>query len=156
MSTRVDLPLPPLDLYDDAHGGSDWTELMQAAGDIEAHLVSGRLEESGIETRRVKDRSGPAWLHGGSNPWAPVTIYVRKTQYEDARIALAEVALEAAPARREPVVMTSRSARRLLWWAAALLLGLLFTGLGLHATAEALAACFDRGECSVPTTSEER
>lgn len=77
----------------DGGGGSGWTRLAVASNDIEAHLLEGCLLEAGIETRTVKDRTAPgAWLMGGSNPWAPVEVHVRRFQLDDARLVLLEVA----------------------------------------------------------------
>ena len=121
---------PPPDVVEDGGGGeSGWTRLVRTANEIEAHLLMGCLGEAGVESRLLKDRGSPGgWLHGGSNPWAEVSVMVRGRQLEDARIVLAEVALH-APARgvarrtgwRVPVV----------WWATALLLGLLTSGFVL-------------------------
>lgn len=131
---------PPLDTIEGRGGGSGWIELLRANDDIEAHLISGRLEAAGIEISMVKDRSGPAWLFGGSNPWAPVTLLVRRFQLDDARFVLAEVAFEA------PVTATV-SKRLAGWrgpvtfWAAAVTLGALLTGVALARTEQALQNC---------------
>ncbi|MFN2526583.1 MAG: DUF2007 domain-containing protein [Actinomycetota bacterium] len=148
MSLRIDAPvLPPLPIQDWDGGGSEWVVLGRAANDIEAHLMTGVLNEAGVETYMVKDRSTPgAWLHGGSDPWAPVTVYVRQLQYEDARIALAEVALEDEPA--SPTGERGSGLRRVVaWWVIAILLGLFFTFVGLSRTAEAIRACEFRSTC---------
>jgi hypothetical protein len=134
-----DIDLPPLDLGGRG-GDSGWVELLRAPDDIEAHLIGGRLETAGIEVSMLKDRSGPAWLFGGSNPWAPVTLLVRKLQLDDARIVLAEVAFE-APAI--PVAAARPRGWRgpVAFWAAAIALGTLFTGLALARTEDALRNC---------------
>ena len=112
-------------------GGSGWVELTIARDDIDAHLLIGRLEEGGIETRTLKDRTMPgAWLYGGSNPWAPVAVLVRAFELEQARLVLAELAFasDAVEPKRPP----STAARRrgaTVWWAAAIVLGLTFTAL---------------------------
>ena len=96
MGVRLAQPPPPTTL-DRSGGGSDWVILMRAANDIDAHLLCGRLKHAGVEYRGVKDRYAPgAWLIGGSNPWAPVVVYVKRFQLEDARIVLAEIAYENA------------------------------------------------------------
>ena len=94
MTVGVDRPPPPVS---QERGGGDqsWVELLKASDDIEAHLLGGRLLEAGIEARNVKDRSGPAWMYGGSNPWAPVTILVRRAELEAARLVLAEISWSA-------------------------------------------------------------
>jgi hypothetical protein len=110
--------------------------LARADNDINAHLLAGRLEESGIETRMMADRgSSAAWMFGGSNPSTPVIIMVRRIQYEDARIVLAEISMD-APSASPRVGSPRRNLRRpLVWWIFALALGLLLTGLSLTATA---------------------
>jgi hypothetical protein len=94
---------PPRRLDDlNGGGGSGWVPLYKAANDIDAHLLIGRLHGMGIETRTLVDRGAPgAWLYGGLNPWAPVTVYVRGFQLEDARLVLAEVAWAAPAAGRD-------------------------------------------------------
>ena len=132
-------------------GGSGWVALLRAPNDIDAHLLTGRLAESGIETTCLKDRSAPgAWLHGGSDPWAPVTILVRKIQLQDARLVLAELAYE-RPAVDPAVETGNRSRWRgpLVWWAAAVGLGLLFTALGLVQAANDMDQCSKPAACSV-------
>lgn len=133
------LPGPDID-----GGGTGWVELSTARDDIEAHLLIGRLAESGIETRTVKDRSGPgAWLYGGSNPWAPVAILVKRIQLEDARLVLAEISW-AQPAVDPDTPPSPESAGRphvVAWWAAALALGIAFSAIALARTADVLHGC---------------
>jgi Putative prokaryotic signal transducing protein len=124
-------------------GGAPWVELTRTENDIEAHLLSGRLSEGGIECRRVKDRSAPgAWLYGGSNPWAPVTILVSRLDLESARIVLAEISW-AQPAVDPSSPSSSIDSRSwaLTWWAAAIVLGLVFTSVALARTADSLDSC---------------
>lgn len=123
MGAKLDLPPPP-SLTKGGGGGSGWVELARARDDIDAHLLEGRLNEGGIETRAIKDRGAPgAWLYGGSNPWAPVTILVRRWQLEDARLVLAEISFTAPDtgvAGRSP-----SPGLALKWWLLALGLGAL-------------------------------
>src|SRR5919202_4570480 len=124
-------PPPPL-VDDDFGGGSDWVALLRADNDIDAHLLTGRLADAGVETRMMADRSqSAAWLFGGSNPWAPVLVMVRRFQYEDARIVLAEISLDAAPAEPGTLSTGGGVRRPVLWWVLALSLGLFFTGVSL-------------------------
>lgn len=141
MQGILDAPPPPVRSRRGG-GGGGWTELTRAANDIDAHLLVGRLTEAGIESTTMKDRSAPgAWLYGGSNPWAPVVIMVRRVQLEDARIVMAEIAFE-LPARERRVEKEAHKWRRpLVWWAAALALGAMLTGISLMRTAEALERC---------------
>jgi len=131
-------------------GGSAWTKLVQASDDIEAHLVTGRLTEAGIETQTVKDRSGPGqWLYNGSNPWAPVTVLVRRLQLEDAQLVLAEVAFAAPSAEPEEPRPRSRWGP-VLWWSAAIGLGVLFTALGWVQANEPMERCSRPAGCEAP------
>ena len=139
---------PPADPFTGG-GGSGWTKLVQAPNDIEAHLVTGRLNEVGIETQTVKDRSGPVWLYNGSNPWAPVIVLVRRFHLEDAQLVLAEVAFSAPAAERET------SDQRgwwgpVLWWSAAIALGVLFTVLGWVQANDAMESCRRPSGCEAP------
>lgn len=136
MGVRLELPPPP-EITESEGGGSGWVELTRARDDIDAHLLEGRLNEAGIETRAIKDRLAPgAWLHGGSNPWAPVTILVRRFQLEDAQLVMAEISL-AAPEARVPSAPASPGLP-LKWWllaAALALVALLMSALvaqGIH------------------------
>lgn len=122
--------------------------MIRAGDDIEAHLLSGRLTEAGVETSWLKDRSAPgAWLHGGSNPWAPVIIFVKKLQLDDARLVLAEISW--AQPTIDPVADHSSgdadasSSKRyaVAWWVTAIALGLLFTSIALARTSAVLRSC---------------
>jgi len=131
---------PPAQDASGRGGGSGWVELLCAHDDIEAHLIGGRLEAAGVEVSMLKDRSGPAWLFGGSNPWAPVTLMVRRLQLDDARIVLAEVAYE-APSRPEVAERPRGWRGPIMFWAAALALGALLTGVALARTEQSLGNC---------------
>src|SRR5687767_10584361 len=127
MEAVIDRPPTP-GLIPDAGGGGDrWVSVYRAAGDIEAHLLSGRLEASGIETSSIKDRRGAAWLHGGSDPFAPVDVMVRQLQLDDARLVLAEIAYDLPFESPTPAGTSWRTV--LVWWGAALALGLTFTSI---------------------------
>lgn len=90
----------------------------------------------------VKDRSAPgAWLYGGANPWAPVTIMVRQLQLVDARMVMAEVSFEGPSAGVPPGENAPGWRRPLVFWSFALGLGLLFTGVALGRTANAIDRC---------------
>jgi hypothetical protein len=117
--------------------------LVQAADDIDAHLLIGRLQEGGIDTRTVKDRSAPgAWLYGGSNPWAPVVILVRSFELEQARIVLAEVAYESPAVEPErPPSPSQRRRTAVLWWVTAIVLGVTFTALIVAQAVQATPGC---------------
>jgi hypothetical protein len=152
VATRLDAPPPNSAELTRGGGGRGWVELVRATDDIEAHLLSGRLEEAGVETHTVKDRSAPgAWLYGGSNPWAPVVVLVRRLQLEEARLVLAEISFSGPAAERAPEDDASKgrwATRALVWWVAAIILGLIFTTIALVRTAELIRSCDVRLLCS--------
>jgi hypothetical protein len=146
MGTKVGAPAPPVRI-EGGGGGWEWVELIRARNDIDAHLLDGRLAGAGIETRWVKDRLAPgAWAYGGSNPWAPVSIMVRRIQFEDARIVLAEISLD-APAMKTPANAVPPRLSR-LWWLTALGLGALLSMIVLLQVAESLPLCRALPFCS--------
>ncbi len=126
MTTRVELPPPPPITFESGGGGGDWVELVRARDDIDASLLVGRLSEAGIESRSLKDAAAPTWMYGGRNPWAPVVVWVRWFELDNARLVLAEVALS-SPSLQPQVVGTSARSRPvpLGWWVTALVLGAL-------------------------------
>jgi hypothetical protein len=126
-------------------GGSSWVELARARNDIDAHLLSGRLAEAGIETKRIKQRgTSPSWLIGGSDPWAPVTVLVRSFELDEARLVLAELSWAAPAAGAHPSPDAQRP-RHVMWWAAALGLGVLLTAGVLAEAAGAMQQSCARG-----------
>ena len=150
MEAVIDRPPTSGFVPDGGGGGDGWVCVFRAAGDIEAHLLSGRLEASGIETSSIKDRRGAAWLHGGSDPFAPVDIMVRRLQLEEARLVLAEIAYE-IPFEPSPDAKTGwRTA--LVWWGAALALGVAFTSIALARTADQLERCDPSWRCEQMVT----
>lgn len=135
-------PGPPRDDGSRGGGGSGWVELVRATDDIDAHLLTGRLLAAGIESLTVKDRRAPgAWLSGGSNPWAPVAILVRRVQLDDARLVLAEISL-GAPCAPDPASAPTRSspvAPRRAWRVAVAVVGLLVAALVVAESTHAMA-----------------
>jgi hypothetical protein len=140
----VQLKHPPPDTAERPRdgGGSEWVELIRARHDIDAHLLVGRLQEAGVETRTMKDRAAPgAWLYGGSNPWAPVTVLVQKFQLEDARIVLAEISFDAPAADAASSQPQRPLSFATVWWITALLLGIALTVLALGQIARSESMC---------------
>ena len=145
---------PPPGIEDAGGGGARWVELITAHNDIEAHLLTGRLEEAAVETRTVKDRSAPgAWLYGGSNPWAPVVVLVRAMQLVDARLVLAEISWAQPPLDPEAAsTAPTPKTHAVVWWVAALALGLVFTSIALARTAQGSLSCDIPVVCPVETS----
>ena len=153
MPTVIDRPPPDvIEHLDDGSGGSGWVTLIMARHDIDAHLLTGRLAEAGIETRTVKDISAPgAWLYGGSNPWAPVSILVKKLDLDDAKLVLAEIALQGPSADQ----LAARAAERhdefpVIWWVTAVLLGAALSVLVLSQVTR-----WTGSACQLPILCEE-
>lgn len=68
-----------------------WRKVANARDDIEAHLIAGILEQADVPARLEPDRSGLGdYLMGGSNPHAPVNVFVPADRYDDALAALDE------------------------------------------------------------------
>jgi hypothetical protein len=128
VTVDVALPPPPVESATGGGGGGEWVELINARDDIDAHLLLGRLSEAGVEARTIKDRRAPgAWLYGGSNPWAPVVVLVRRFQLDDARLVLAKISFYAPePAPREELALDP-----VRWWLVALALALALTATTL-------------------------
>ena len=152
MSIDVALPPPPTVLEPTGGGGGGWVELVTARNDIDAHLLIGRLKEAGIQTRAVKDRrAAGAWLYAGSNPWAPVAVWVLRWQLAAARLVLAEISLEAAePPPTDPEARGGAARSRLAWawWAVALGLGVLLTLISFVQATALAAAGGSRSGCA--------
>lgn len=143
MASGSSVLLPPPVSAFTGGGGSGWVTLIRANGDIDAHLLTGRLLEAGVESRTVKDRSSSSsWLLAGSNPWAPVMILVRRFQLEEARLVLAEISFDLPDAVERPAPAPPRRwSGPLLWWAVAIALGAIFTGISLIQTASTIDQC---------------
>lgn len=151
-TTSGGTPPPPVDLEDGGGGGgSGWVRLLRAPNDIDAHLLVGRLGESGVEARIVREKGAPsAWLYGASKPWSPVTVMVRRRQLEDARMVLAEVSFEAPDHEREVAAVEPDWRIPVVWWATAIALGVLVTGAALAQVADATFA-----RCRVPIVCDD-
>lgn len=126
---------PPPDLLEDLGGSGDsgWAVLIKARHDIDAHLLAGRLTEAGIESRTMPDVGAPgAWMCGGSNPWAPVSVLVKKLDLDDAKVVLAEISYE-GPTTDQLVAQAVERQRSfpIVWWVTAVLLGVALSFLVL-------------------------
>lgn len=110
--------------------------------------MAGRLAGAGVETQTLPDRTAPgAWLYGGSNPWAPVTVLVRRRQLDEARLVLVEISWS-GPAAEPGWPAAQPRPVPLLWWATAVALGVLFTAAALlQATRASAAVCAEPVIC---------
>ena len=153
MPTAVDLPPPDLHEHHGGSGGSGWVVLIKARHDIDAHLLAGRLTEAGIESRTMKDVSAPgAWLYGGSNPWAPVSILVKRMDLEDAKLVLAEISYEGPTADELAAQASERhDSFPIVWWVTALLLGAALSVLVLSQVTR-----WSETGCQLPALCEQR
>jgi len=61
-----------------------------ARGEIEAELIVGRLRDSGLDARVVRDgkQSPGAWMYVGHDPFEPMTVMVPEHEIDAAREAL--------------------------------------------------------------------
>ena len=125
MAIRLDPPPPHFDDLFGGSGGSGWVVLIKARHDIDAHLLTGRLAEAGIDTRTMPDVGAPgAWMYGGSNPWAPVSVLVKKHDLDDAKLVLAEISYEGPTADELAAQVAERHGSfAVVWWVTAVLLG---------------------------------
>ena len=155
MPTTIDRSPPDLvdENFGGSGGGSGWVVLIKARHDIDAHLLAGRLTEAGIESRTMKDVGAPgAWMYGGSNPWAPVSILVKRVELEDARVVLAEISYEGPSADRLAAQAAQRHASfPVVWWVTALLLGAALSVLVLSQLTR-----WSPTGCQLPALCEER
>lgn len=115
MSLRIATrdPAPPVPL--DGGGSGRWAWLLTAGGIVEAELVRGVLESSGVPV--VLDRRDPspfAWMYLGGNVNAPVKVFVPATLLSAARLQLLEagMSVEGGP-DPAPVDRAERSPQRL-------------------------------------------
>src|SRR5688572_6976663 len=103
---------PPTDA-DSGGGGGGWAWLLTARGIIEAELVRGALETSGIVpvVLDTKDPSPGAWMYMSGNVLAPVRVLVPSSLLEPARLALLEIGLdvESTPAQPAPETTKTRA-----------------------------------------------
>ena len=105
---KVDAKVPhlPPALTDEQGGGSGWKLLTTANDHVIAHLIEGNLLSVGIETfLDVSNPSPGAFLKPFGDPLAPVAIYVRIHEFQQASLILHEldhrpVNPEQAPSRR--------------------------------------------------------
>jgi hypothetical protein len=96
----------PPDATTGGGGGGGWAWLVTANGVVEAQLIRGALEASGIVPVALDatDPTPGAWLFLSGNPNALVRVFVPASLLDAARLALLETGLTGEP---EPPVASS-------------------------------------------------
>jgi len=84
-------PAPPT-IDHGGGGGGGWAWLVTTNGRIEAELVRGLLEATGVVPvwLDTRDPSPSAWLFPFGDPNAPVKVYVPASMLQAARLAMLE------------------------------------------------------------------
>ena len=98
-------------------GGGGWRWLLTASDAVEAEIVRGSLEASGVPVALDwRDPSPFAWMHLSGNLHRPVPVYVPTGMVDVARLQLMEMglALEEASVPERPSVPVLRERHRLL------------------------------------------
>jgi len=91
--TGVLEPTPPNE--DLGGGGGRWTWLLTARDAVEAEIVRGLLEGSGVPVALDwRDPSPFAWMHLSGNLFRPVPVYVPAGLIDSARLQLLELGLD--------------------------------------------------------------
>jgi hypothetical protein len=114
-SSVIDRAPPDTD-GDTGGGGGGWAWLLTARGVVEAQLVRGVLEASGIEPVALdaRDPSPGAWLFLSGNPHALIRIYVPRALLDAARLVMLDIGVQ------EPEPQTSPAPTVPAWWWVAL------------------------------------
>lgn len=120
LASRVSEPAPPAPK--DGGGGGGWRWLLTAQGIIEAELIKGLLEQSGVlpVALDAHDPGPGAWMFPAGNVNALVRVYVQASQLEAARLVLLETGLD-MPALPRSDVSQAWPIARVLWTALTLL-----------------------------------
>lgn len=121
-------PAPPRTGGDDGGGGGGWAWLVTARGIIEAELVRGALEASGIVPVALdaRDPSPGAWLFLSGNVNALVRVFVPRSLLDAARLVLLEAGWEADPAPEQQPAPPGHTWKWWVWAVLAVVLVALF------------------------------
>lgn len=138
-SQVIDRDPPVLRRDGDDGGGGGWAWLLTARGIIEAELVRGMLEASGIVPVALdaRDPSPSAWLFLSGNVNAPVRVFVPRSLLDDARLALLETGFGAP----DPPEAGRQSRMPVEAWAIAIVLVALAIALFAVMTWRSTATC---------------
>ena len=99
-------------------GGGGWAWLLTASDAVEAEIVRGLLEATGVPVALDwRDPSPFAWMHLSGNLHRPVPVYVPASMVDAARLQLMEMglALEDDPNPAPATSMVLRERHRFLW-----------------------------------------
>ena len=112
----------------------EWVKLGTAGDDYEANLLVGRLGSAGIEARTLKNDPGAiSYLRAGHDPDAPVDVYVRADQVDEAEAELQVIETEVDHTEPEPAeipVIAAGGGMRSVWrWVAIVLVALFIATL---------------------------
>ncbi|MGH2784598.1 MAG: hypothetical protein ACRDJ1_05020 [Actinomycetota bacterium] len=108
MSSRTGVldPAPPR-ASSGGGGGGRWAWLLTASDAVEAEIVRGLLEASGVPVALDwRDPSPFAWMHLSGNLHRPVPVYVPAGLIDEARLQVMEMGLAAPdPIPSEPTAV---------------------------------------------------
>ena len=91
--TGVLEPAPPQHAW--GGGGGRWAWLLTARDAVEAEIVRGLLEASGVPVALDwRDPSPFAWMHLSGNLFRPVPVYVPASLIDSARLQLLDLGLD--------------------------------------------------------------
>ena len=92
--TGVLEPAPPAERW--GGGGGRWAWLFTARDGVEAEIVRGLLEASGVPVALdLRDPSPFAWMHLSGNLFRPVPVYVPAGLIDSARLQMLDLGLDA-------------------------------------------------------------
>src|SRR5262245_49808045 len=75
-------------------GGGRWAWLVTARDALEAEIIRGLLEASGVPVALdLRDGSPFAWMHLSGNLFRPIPVYVPASLISDARLQLLDLGL---------------------------------------------------------------
>ena len=109
-------PAPPRAASGDG-GGGRWAWLITAVDAVEAEIIRGLLEASGVPVALDwRDPSPFAWMHLSGNLHRPVPVYVPASMVDVARLQLLDLGLDDPSSRPEKAWpdRTMRSRHRFL------------------------------------------
>ena len=110
-------PAPPQSAWGGG-GGGGWAWLLTASDAVEAEIVRGLLEATGVPVALDwRDPSPFAWMHLSGNLHRPVPVYVPTGMIDEARLQLMEMglALDDVPETVPGGAVVMRERHRFLW-----------------------------------------